>query len=76
MKHVFNFLKAIIIGFISCAVPGLSALTFAIILCVYFPLVEAIGNITKHFKKSIKIFTSKNLVNKVKRVLLRKLLKG
>ncbi len=30
----------------------------------------------EHFKKSIKIFTSKNLVNKVKRVLLRKLLKG
>ena len=30
----------------------------------------------EHFKKSIKVFTSKNLVNKVKRVLLRKLLKG
>lgn len=53
MKHVFNFIKAIIVGFISCAIPGLSALTFAIILCIYFPLVEALSNITKNFKKSI-----------------------
>ncbi len=53
MKHLINFFKAIIVGFISCAIPGLSALTFAIILCIYFPLVEALGNITKNFKKSI-----------------------
>ena len=53
MKHLTTFIKGIIIGFISCAIPGLSALTFAVVLCVYFPLVDALSNIFKNFKKSI-----------------------
>ena len=52
MKYLIILLKAILIGFISCAVPGLSALTFAIVLCIYFPLVEALSNIFKNFKKN------------------------
>ena len=53
MKHIINLLKAIIVGFISCAVPGISSLTFAIVLCIYFPLVDALSGITKNFKKNI-----------------------
>ena len=53
MKYLSIFLKAIIIGFISCAVPGLSALTFAIVLCIYYPLVDALSSVIKNFKKSI-----------------------
>lgn len=53
MKKLSVLLKAIIIGFISCAVPGLSSLTFAIILCVYYPLIDAISSLGKNFKKSI-----------------------
>ena len=53
MKHLINFIKAIIIGFISCAVPGISSLTFAVVLCIYFPLVEALSGIAKNFKKNI-----------------------
>jgi len=53
MKRLLILLKGIIIGFISCAIPGLSALTFAILLYIYFPLVDALSNVFKNFKKSI-----------------------
>lgn len=53
MKYVSNLIKAIIVGFISCAIPGLSSLTFAIVLCIYYPLIDALSSLFKNFKKNV-----------------------
>lgn len=53
MKKISILLKGIIVGFVSCAIPGVSASTFAIILGVYYPMIEAISIILKNFKKSM-----------------------
>lgn len=53
MKKIFILLKGILIGFVSVAIPGLSASTIAIILGIYYFMIDAIGNIFKSFKKSI-----------------------
>lgn len=53
MKYVSNLIKAIIVGFISCAIPGLSSLTFAIVLCIYYPLIDALSSLFKNFKKNL-----------------------
>lgn len=53
MKKLLISLKGILIGFVSVAIPGLSASTIAIILGVYYLMIDAIGNIFKNFKKSI-----------------------
>ncbi len=53
MKKIFILLKGILIGFVSVAIPGLSASTIAIILGIYYLMIDAIGNIFKSFKKSI-----------------------
>ena len=47
------FLKGIIIGFISLAIPGLSASTIAIALGLYFLLIDSISSIFTNFRKSI-----------------------
>lgn len=53
MKKLSISLKGILIGFVSVAIPGLSASTIAIILGVYYLMIDAIGGIFKNFKKSI-----------------------
>ena len=54
MKRAIGiFFKGIIIGFISLAIPGLSASTIAIALGLYFLLIDSISSIFTHFKKSI-----------------------
>ena len=54
MKRAIGiFLKGIIIGFISIAIPGLSASTIAIALGLYFLLIDSISSIFSNFKKSI-----------------------
>lgn len=53
MKKLSILLKGIIVGFVSCAIPGVSASTFAIILGVYYTMIESISMILKNFKKSM-----------------------
>lgn len=54
MKRAIGiFLKGIIIGFISLAIPGLSASTIAIALGLYFLLIESLSSIFSNFKKSM-----------------------
>lgn len=53
MKKLSISLKGILIGFVSVAIPGLSASTIAIILGIYYLMIEAIGGIFKNFKMSI-----------------------
>lgn len=47
------FLKGIIIGFVSIAIPGLSASTIAIVFGLYYLLIDSISSIFSNFKKSI-----------------------
>ena len=47
------FLKGILIGFASLAVPGLSASTIAIVLLVYYDMIYAISHIFKKPKQSL-----------------------
>lgn len=54
MKNIKIFLKGIIIGFASVGIPGLSASTVAIILGIYYLMIDAINKIFKDFKASIK----------------------
>lgn len=53
MKYFGLLIKGILIGFISIAVPGLSASTIAIILGVYYAMINSISSIFKDFKKSV-----------------------
>ena len=53
MKNLGVLVKGIIIGFISIAIPGLSASTIAIILGIYYTMIDSIASILKSFKKSI-----------------------
>lgn len=46
-------LKGILIGFASLAIPGLGASTIAIILGIYYQMIDSISSIFKDFKKSI-----------------------
>ncbi len=52
MDKLILLLKGILIGFVSIAIPGVSASTIAIILLVYYEMIEAISSIFKNFKKS------------------------
>ena len=54
MKNLKIVLKGTVIGFASVAIPGLSASTVAIILCLYYKLIDAISSIFKDFKTSIR----------------------
>ena len=53
MSKISLFLKGILIGFASLAVPGLSASTIAIVLLVYYDLIYAISHLLKETKKSL-----------------------
>lgn len=53
MSKISLFLKGILIGFASLAIPGLSASTIAIVLFVYYDMIYAISHIFKKPKKSI-----------------------
>ena len=53
MKYFGLLIKGILIGFISIAIPGLSASTIAIILGVYYAMINSISSIFKDFKKSV-----------------------
>lgn len=53
MKYLIIFLKGILLGFVSLAIPGLSASTIALEVGVYYLLINSISNIFKDFKKSI-----------------------
>lgn len=53
MKSIHIFLKGILIGFVSVAIPGLSASTIAIILGIYYLMIQSISELFKNFKKSI-----------------------
>lgn len=58
MKYIKILLKGIVIGFASVGIPGLSASTVAIILGIYYLMIEAISSIFKTFKKSITFLLS------------------
>lgn len=53
MKKIHICLKGILIGFVSVAIPGLSASTIAIILGIYYSMIHAISELFKSFKESI-----------------------
>ena len=53
MNKLSLYLKGILIGFCSLAVPGLSASTIAIVLVVYYDMIYAISHILKKPKQSI-----------------------
>lgn len=54
MKRALGiFIKGIIIGFVSIAIPGLSASTIAIVFGLYFLLIDSISSIFTNFKKSV-----------------------
>lgn len=53
MNKLSLFLKGIVIGFTSLAIPGLSASTIAIVLFVYYDMIYAISHILKKPKKSL-----------------------
>lgn len=58
MKYIKIILKGILIGFASVGIPGLSASTIAIILGVYYLMIDSISNIFKNFKNSISFLLS------------------
>ena len=58
MKYIIIILKGILIGFASVGIPGLSASTIAIILGVYYLMIDSISNIFKNFKNSISFLLS------------------
>lgn len=53
MNKLSLFLKSIVIGFASLAVPGLSASTVAIVLCVYYDMIYAISHVLKKPRQSL-----------------------
>lgn len=53
MKKIILILKGMLMGFASIAIPGVSASTIGIILCVYYQMIDAISSLLKDFKKSI-----------------------
>lgn len=53
-KGLLTVLKGTVIGFVSLAIPGLSAGTFAIILGTYYLMIESLSGIFKHFFKSLR----------------------
>lgn len=52
MKYLKIVLKGILIGFASVGIPGLSAGTIAILLGVYYVMIDSISKIFKDFKNS------------------------
>ena len=56
MKKITILFRGILIGFASIAIPGLSASTVAIILCLYYQMIDAISSIFKNFKESLHFY--------------------
>ena len=54
MKHLIVYIKGILLGFVSLAIPGLSASTVALIVNIYYDMINSISDIFKAPKKSIK----------------------
>jgi len=54
MKQLIIYLKGILLGFVSIAIPGLSASTIALIVNIYYEMINSISDILKTPKKSIK----------------------
>lgn len=52
-EYIIIFLKGILLGTISMGIPGISASTVALIIGLYFVLVEKIANLFKDFKKNV-----------------------
>lgn len=53
LKKLIIYLEGILLGFVSLAIPGLSASTIALEIDIYYDMIDAISNIFKKFKKSI-----------------------
>lgn len=53
MVNIINFIKGFVIGSLML-IPGISGGTSAIILNIYNPIIEAIGNLNNKFFKSVK----------------------
>lgn len=53
LKYLIIFIDGIILGIVSIGIPGFSASTIAVIIGIYFLMVEAMANIFSDFKKSI-----------------------
>ncbi len=54
MKNLIIYIKGILLGFVSIAIPGLSASTVALIVNIYYDMISSISDIFKTPKKSIK----------------------
>lgn len=52
-KYLIVLLDGIILGIVSIGIPGFSASTIAVIIGIYFVMVEAMANLFSNFKKSI-----------------------
>lgn len=52
MKKLSILSKGALMGFVSIAIPGLSASTIAIILCIYYKMIDSISSLLKKFKES------------------------
>lgn len=56
-KKILILIKGILLGFVSLAIPGLSASTIGLIVNIYYDMIDAISNIFKNPKKSIPFLT-------------------
>ena len=51
LKKLIIYLEGILLGFVSLAIPGLSASTIALEIDIYYDMIDAISNIFKKFKR-------------------------
>ena len=54
-KSLSIFLRGILIGFTSTAIPGISSATIAVLLGIYQLMINSISDVFTNFKKSFKI---------------------
>ena len=53
IKYLIIFLDGVLLGVVSLGIPGFSASTIAVIIGIYFVLVESMANLFSDFKNSI-----------------------
>ena len=53
IRYLIIFLDGILLGIVSLGIPGFSASTIAVIIGIYFVLVESMANLFSDFKRSI-----------------------
>ncbi|MCR5112941.1 MAG: DUF368 domain-containing protein [Acholeplasmatales bacterium] len=53
IKYLIIFLDGVLLGIVSLGIPGFSASTIAVIIGIYFVLVESMANLFSDFKRSI-----------------------